>query len=36
MFFKDIKGQEEVVKHLVHSVRENRVAHAQMYNGPEG
>ena len=36
MFFKDIVGQDEVVKHLVRSVQEQRVAHAQMYSGPEG
>lgn len=36
MFFKDIIGQEEVAKYLVRSVKEQRVAHAQMYSGPEG
>jgi len=36
MLFKDIIGQEEVKKRLVHSVQENRVSHAQLFLGSEG
>jgi DNA polymerase-3 subunit delta' len=36
MLFKDIIGQEEVKKRLVHSVQENRVSHAQLFLGTEG
>src|ERR1035437_8043964 len=36
MLFKDIIGQEEVKKLLVHSVQENRVIHAQLFLGAEG
>lgn len=36
MFFKNIVGQEEVVEHLIRSVNKQRVAHAQLYSGPEG
>ncbi|MBI4945527.1 MAG: DNA polymerase III subunit [Bacteroidetes bacterium] len=36
MLFKDIIGQEEVKKRLVHSVQENRVSHAQLFLGAEG
>jgi DNA polymerase-3 subunit delta' len=36
MLFKDIIGQEEVKKRLIHSVQENRVSHAQLFLGAEG
>lgn len=36
MLFKDIVGQSEVKKRLVHSVEENRVSHAQLFLGAEG
>ncbi len=36
MLFKDIIGQTEVKKRLVHSVQENRVSHAQLFLGAEG
>lgn len=36
MHFKDIIGQQEVKKRLVHSVNENRVSHAQLFLGAEG
>lgn len=36
MLFKDIIGQEEVKKRLVHSVKENRVSHAQLFLGAVG
>lgn len=36
MLFKDIIGQSEVKKRLVHSVEENRVSHAQLFLGAEG
>jgi DNA polymerase-3 subunit delta' len=36
MLFKDIIGQAEVKKRLVHSVQENRVSHAQLFLGAEG
>jgi DNA polymerase-3 subunit delta' len=36
MLFKDIIGQSEVKKRLVHSVQENRVSHAQLFLGSEG
>ncbi|MFI5164345.1 MAG: ATP-binding protein [Bacteroidia bacterium] len=36
MLFKDIIGQEEVKKRLVHSVQENRVSHAQLFLGAVG
>ncbi|GHE29390.1 DNA polymerase III subunit [Sphingobacterium griseoflavum] len=36
MQFKEIIGQEEVKKHLLHTVKDNRVSHAQLFLGPEG
>ncbi|MBQ8223160.1 MAG: DNA polymerase III subunit delta' [Bacteroidales bacterium] len=36
MLFSQIIGQEEVKKKLIQSVRESRVAHAQLFLGPEG
>ncbi len=36
MQFKDIVGQEKVKKHLIQTVSENRVSHAQLFLGPEG
>jgi DNA polymerase III subunit delta' len=36
MQFKDIIGQEKVKAHLIHTVKENRVSHAQLFLGPEG
>ena len=36
MFFKDIIGQDEVKKRLIHSVKSGQIAHAQLFCGPEG
>ncbi len=36
MQFSDIIGQEEVKQHLIQTVLENRVSHAQLFLGPEG
>lgn len=36
MQFKEIIGQEEVKKHLIQTVRENRVSHAQLFLSSEG
>lgn len=36
MLFKDVVGHEEVKKHLIESVKNNRVSHAQMFLGEEG
>ncbi|WP_410221718.1 ATP-binding protein [Pedobacter sp.] len=36
MQFKDIIGQEEVKRHLLQTVAENRVSHAQLFLSPEG
>ncbi|HCN83228.1 MAG TPA: hypothetical protein DIT07_06330 [Sphingobacteriaceae bacterium] len=36
MQFRDIIGQEEVKTHLVQTVKENRISHAQLFLGPEG
>ncbi|QNL50712.1 hypothetical protein H8S90_03690 [Olivibacter sp. SDN3] len=36
MQFKDIIGQEKVKAHLIRTVQENRVSHAQLFLGPEG
>lgn len=36
MQFKDIIGHYEVKKHLINSVKNNRVSHAQLFLGPEG
>lgn len=36
MFFRDIKGHNQVKKSLVGMADENRVSHAYMFSGPEG
>ncbi len=36
MQFKDIVGQGVVKKHLLNTVNQNRVSHAQLFLGPEG
>ncbi len=36
MQFSDIVGQNEVKEHLIRTVSENRVSHAQLFLGPEG
>ncbi|WP_134087679.1 ATP-binding protein [Olivibacter sp. XZL3] len=36
MQFRDIVGQEQVKAHLINTVKENRVSHAQLFLGPEG
>ncbi len=36
MFFKDVVGQEKIKQRLIHSVKEQRISHAQMFTGPEG
>ena len=36
MQFSDIVGQQEVKQHLIQTVVENRVSHAQLFLGPEG
>lgn len=36
MQFKEVIGQKEVKAQLLHTVREGRVSHAQLFLGPEG
>ncbi len=36
MLFKNIIGQDQIKKHLIHSVKENRISHAQLFLGQEG
>jgi DNA polymerase-3 subunit delta' len=36
MQFKEIIGQEAIKKHLIDTVNQNRVSHAQLFLGPEG
>lgn len=36
MQFKDIIGHHTLKAHLVHTVKDNRVSHAQLFLGPEG
>ncbi len=36
MYFKDIFGHQAVKQHLINSVKNNRVSHAQLFLGPEG
>lgn len=36
MQFRDIIGQEEIKSHLIQTVKENRISHAQLFLGPEG
>jgi DNA polymerase-3 subunit delta' len=36
MQFKDIVGQEVVKNHLIQTVKDDRISHAQLFLGPEG
>jgi len=36
MQFKEILGHKEIKNHLINSVQNNRVSHAQLFLGPEG
>ncbi len=36
MLFSEIIGQQEIKRHLIQTVRENRVSHAQLFYGPPG
>jgi DNA polymerase-3 subunit delta' len=36
MQFSDITGQQEIKEHLIQTVLENRISHAQLFLGPEG
>lgn len=36
MQFKDIIGHQAIKAHLIHTVKENRISHAQRFLGPEG
>lgn len=36
MLFKDIVGQNQIKERLIQSVKQNKVAHAQLFCGPEG
>lgn len=36
MFFSDVIGQEKVKSHLIQSVRDQKVSHAQLFTGDEG
>ena len=36
MLFSQIVGHEDIKKKLIQSVKENRIAHAQLFLGPEG
>lgn len=36
MLFKDIVGQDQIKERLIQSVKQNKVAHAQLFCGPEG
>ncbi|SKB71361.1 DNA polymerase-3 subunit delta' [Sphingobacterium nematocida] len=36
MQFKEIVGQKSIKSHLINSVKNNRVSHAQLFLGPEG
>lgn len=36
MLFRDVIGQKEIIRRLIHTVQENRISHAQMLLGPEG
>ena len=36
MLFKDVIGQSQVKQRLIQSVKDNRIAHAQLFLGPEG
>ena len=36
MLFKEVLGQEKLKELLMHSVREDRIPHAQLFLGPKG
>ncbi len=36
MYFRDIPGHQGIKQRLIHSARDGRVSHAQMFSGPEG
>src|SRR6478672_1440653 len=36
MQFRDIIGQQEVKAHLIKTVKDDRISHAQLFLGPEG
>ncbi|MDD2380423.1 MAG: DNA polymerase III subunit delta [Mariniphaga sp.] len=36
MHFKEVVGQEQIKKRLIHSVKEERISHAILFTGPEG
>lgn len=36
MLFKDIVGQEDLKNHLIQTVKDDRISHAQLFLGPEG
>ncbi len=36
MLFKEIIGQREIVNKLIHTIKDGRISHAQLYLGPEG
>jgi DNA polymerase-3 subunit delta' len=36
MLFSKIIGQEDIKQRLIHSVKESRISHAQLFLGPEG
>ena len=36
MQFKDIVGQEDLKNHLIQTVKDDRISHAQLFLGPEG
>ena len=36
MFFRDIIGQDDIKRQLIHSVKSGRIAHAQLFTGNEG
>lgn len=36
MFFRDVVGQKHIKEHLIRTVKESRISHAQLFLGPEG
>ncbi|MFO8053742.1 MAG: DNA polymerase III subunit delta [Bacteroidales bacterium] len=36
MLFRDVIGQRDIIRQLIHTVEDNRISHAQMLLGPEG
>ena len=36
MYFRDVIGQEDIKKKLIHNIKNKRVSHAQLFLGPEG